>query len=212
LPAGKLGTLIECAQCDTQFFAGGEPPEPSTPAADDNEGDNDYPPPRRPRVMLLVWALVAGLVAAVAVVVVIAIGAVNSSEHQTAKQAQAPKQAPVQPRPVRPEADDQWRPNADEHRSPSPGELGALAGAGFLCVLAFAYLVLEILLLVWVARDARNRGVDGGAVWVLIILVTGLLGLIIYVAARPHGMLRRCDICGNKRLVHAKLCPHCGRA
>jgi len=27
------------------------------------------------------------------------------------------------------------------------------------------------LLLAWVAKDTRNRGVDGGAVWVFVVLV-----------------------------------------
>jgi hypothetical protein len=45
---------------------------------------------------------------------------------------------------------------------------------------------------------------------VLVILLSGWIGLIVYVAARPYGTLIPCARCGNKRLEHAKRCPHCG--
>jgi hypothetical protein len=83
---------------------------------------------------------------------------------------------------------------------------------GLLCSLFIAYWVLVILLLAWVARDARARSVDGGAVWVLVILLTGPIGFLVYLASRPQGMLVACSRCGNKRLQAATFCPHCGHA
>jgi hypothetical protein len=38
----------------------------------------------------------------------------------------------------------------------------------FLWAIAIAYLVGVVLLLAWVTRDARNRGIDGGAMWVIV--------------------------------------------
>ena len=81
-----------------------------------------------------------------------------------------------------------------------------------LAALAILYLVSVILMLAWVARDARCRNVDGGAVWVIVILFTHWVGLLVYLASRPHGMLKVCDTCANKRLVYSKTCPHCGNA
>jgi hypothetical protein len=83
---------------------------------------------------------------------------------------------------------------------------------GMLCVVGVLLLVLQILVLAWVARDTRARGVDGGAVWVLIVLCTPIIGLLVYLASRPHGPLAACARCGNKRLQAALACPHCGQA
>jgi hypothetical protein len=78
-----------------------------------------------------------------------------------------------------------------------------------VCLAPLVYLLVDILLLVWVVKDARARNMDG-AIWVLIILVSGLLGLIVYVASRPAGVLIACSRCGNKRLMASHPCPHCG--
>jgi hypothetical protein len=150
--------------------------------------------------MWLVGALAGVLVAVALSVFVIALVSVNSPPDQPAQKAKGKRPGP----------------GPAEDSSPLPGEsaeaFGRLAMRVLIIAFAVAYVVLVILLLAWVARDARNRGVDGGAVWVFIILLTGVVGLIVYVAARPHGMLTSCGVCRNKRLVHAKLCPHCGNA
>jgi Phospholipase_D-nuclease N-terminal len=65
-------------------------------------------------------------------------------------------------------------------------------------------------MLVWVARDAKNRGVDSPAVWVLVVLFAHFIGLIVYLCARPAGILVACAHCGNKKLAAASKCPHCG--
>lgn len=84
----------------------------------------------------------------------------------------------------------------------------------FVClmtVLGILYFACLILILAWVARDARNRGLDGGAMWVFMVLIFQWIALLVYVASRPHGVLVVCRHCGNKRLTQAKTCPHCGR-
>lgn len=75
------------------------------------------------------------------------------------------------------------------------------------CILVF---VCWILLLAWVARDAKNRCIDGGAVWVLLVVFLNFIGLLIYMASRPHGMLTTCYRCQNRKLNYARVCPHCG--
>ena len=100
-------------------------------------------------------------------------------------------------------------------REPSVGEAAGAGIAGMACfgvffVLPLIYVVLLILLIAWVARDCRSRGVDGSAVWVLVIFLTGPIGLIVYMASRPHGFLVSCQRCRNRRLEAAMSCPHCG--
>jgi hypothetical protein len=88
--------------------------------------------------------------------------------------------------------------------------LSFLAIIILLFAVAIGYLVGVILLMAWVARDCRARGVDGGAVWVLMALFGHWITLIIYLASRPHGILVRCVRCHNKKLMVALQCPHCG--
>ncbi len=73
-----------------------------------------------------------------------------------------------------------------------------------------AVIAAWVLVLAWVARDSRSRGVDGGAVWVITVFFTGPIGLLVYLASRPYGILVVCPNCNNKKLNFAKLCPHCG--
>jgi len=69
--------------------------------------------------------------------------------------------------------------------------------------------VINLLLLLWVARDAQKRGTTAGA-WLLIVLLLGLPGLLIYLVARPQGRLEPCSNCGAQRPITAQVCPHCG--
>jgi hypothetical protein len=70
-------------------------------------------------------------------------------------------------------------------------------------------LAINIGILFWVAKDAKSRGMDG-AMWIFLILFTGILGLAIYLFARPQGSLVQCGNCGNNRLEASVKCPHCG--
>ncbi len=72
--------------------------------------------------------------------------------------------------------------------------------------------VLNIALLIWVARDAKNRNMDSAVIWMMLVMFTGPFGLIIYIFSRHQGNLMRCDECGNSRLQASRKCPHCGNA
>ncbi|MEM3466658.1 MAG: abscisic acid-deficient protein Aba4 family protein [Candidatus Jordarchaeales archaeon] len=46
-------------------------------------------------------------------------------------------------------------------------------------IVVIALIIIDIAIAVWVYRDARERGMEA-ALWLLIVLLTGLIGLIIY--------------------------------
>lgn len=102
----------------------------------------------------------------------------------------------------------------DAAAAAAAGTLGAGCCGSFLFVIfaIVAMLVLNILLLVWVARDAKSRGMDNSVMWMILVFFTSLLGLIIYIFSRPQGDLVPCPTCNNKRLKVSAKCPHCGNA
>lgn len=89
---------------------------------------------------------------------------------------------------------------------------GCLACGGAFMFIAVVLIVLNIALLIWVARDSKSRGMDSAVMWMLLVLFTGFIGLVIYLFSRPQGQLKRCDHCGNSRLQASAKCPHCGNA
>ena len=92
------------------------------------------------------------------------------------------------------------------------GCAGCAGMAGFLIFFVVGIIALNIALLVWVARDSKNRGMDNSVLWMILVMVTGILGLVIYLFARPQGNVIPCPHCANKRLQVSAKCPHCGNA
>ena len=103
-------------------------------------------------------------------------------------------------------------------RQPSPdaavGAACASCGAcgGGILFIFVALIVLNIALLVWVARDAKARAMDSAVLWMVLVMITGPVGLVLYLFSRPQGNLVQCSHCGNKRLQASAKCPHCGNA
>lgn len=108
-------------------------------------------------------------------------------------------------------------------RPKQPGDEEAAAACAACCGGTFAMIagsilaviiiiVVNIGLLIWVARDAKNRNMDSAVIWMLMVMFTGPLGFVIYLFSRPQGNLIRCDECGNSRLQASRRCPHCGNA
>jgi uncharacterized membrane protein YhaH (DUF805 family) len=88
-----------------------------------------------------------------------------------------------------------------------------LAGCGCCGTFIFipiAIMALNIALLVWVARDAKARGMDSAVLWMLLVFFSNVIGLVTYILSRPQGNLVRCPNCGNQRLQASVKCPHCG--
>jgi hypothetical protein len=79
-----------------------------------------------------------------------------------------------------------------------------------MIIFAAVWIGLVIALLVWVAKDAKARGLDNSILWMVLVMFTSLLGLVIYLLSRPKGNLIACPRCGNKRLEASAKCPHCG--
>ena len=93
------------------------------------------------------------------------------------------------------------------------GALSNLAGCGCcgsFVAIPIVIVVINIAMLVWVARDAKARGMDNAILWVLLVFFTSIIGLIIYILSRPQGNLVPCPNCGNQKLQAAVRCPHCG--
>lgn len=83
-------------------------------------------------------------------------------------------------------------------------------GIGAMVLALVGFFVLNIALLVWVARDAKSRNMDNAVLWMVLVMFTSVLGLIIYIFARPQGNLVKCPSCGNNKLRASAKCPHCG--
>jgi hypothetical protein len=92
------------------------------------------------------------------------------------------------------------------------GLLGCTACGGILILIPLMIVALNIAMLVWVAKDSKARGMDTPILWMLMVFFLSVVGLIIYIFARPQGEIIQCPHCSNNRLRTLSQCPHCGRA
>lgn len=92
----------------------------------------------------------------------------------------------------------------------------AAAGGCALCsgilLIPVVLFALNFALLVWVARDAKARGMDSSLLWMILVMLTSVFGLALYIFSRPQGNVIQCSNCNNKRLQASVKCPHCGAA
>lgn len=207
----EMSTLFECAQCGGRFTpAGGayreKAPEESPPFEFSSYEDIPPPRPNNMGIIAVFGAMIVTIIGLVIAIAIVANRANNSQAKANSTYRGTPTPAPSTPRPASPRSSSE---------SMSVTEAGGIvafftSSVCLMSVLIVAYLVGLILLMAWVARDCRARGVDGGSVWVFTILFIHWIGLIIYLASRPHGILVPCSRCGNKRLMAAMMCPHCG--
>ena len=89
--------------------------------------------------------------------------------------------------------------------------------AGLVCLVPIVWFVIAILLCIWVYRDAESRGMSG-PLWLIIVIITGIFGLIIYLIVRKEKqgpaaapVTRVCTSCGRPVSAGVKFCPHCGK-
>jgi RsiW-degrading membrane proteinase PrsW (M82 family) len=62
--------------------------------------------------------------------------------------------------------------------------LGALAGIYMIMiVMVVIFYIIGILIAIWVYKDAKKRDMNA-TVWLLIVLLTGCIGCIIYLVVR----------------------------
>lgn len=90
---------------------------------------------------------------------------------------------------------------------------------GGLCLFwVIIWFVIFILVAIWVYRDAEKRG-KSGALWLIIVILLGLIGIIIWLIVRPPiggepkrvSSARRCPNCGRIIPEDAKTCPYCSK-
>ena len=58
-----------------------------------------------------------------------------------------------------------------------------LLGGAFVAI-CLGVLVINIFIMIWVYKDAEARG-ESGALWLIIVLFAGIIGLIIWLVVRP---------------------------
>lgn len=87
----------------------------------------------------------------------------------------------------------------------------ACGGITVIIILAIVVpIIISIAFLVWVAKDAKNRGMDSPVIWMIVVFFLNIFGLIIYLFVRPKGQIIQCPQCKNKKLQAITKCPHCG--
>ena len=58
------------------------------------------------------------------------------------------------------------------------------AWSGLMCLVWFVLILIWLYVLYWVYKDAKRRG-KSGALWLIIVLILGIIGLIIWLIVRP---------------------------
>lgn len=84
-------------------------------------------------------------------------------------------------------------------------------------ILSLALLIIWIVVIVWVYRDAERRGMNG-VLWALLVLIGNLIGLIIYLIVRSERepalkeaqTTQTCPGCEKPVSESFVFCPNCG--
>lgn len=87
---------------------------------------------------------------------------------------------------------------------------------GMFCIIPVIWFIICIALGIWVYKDAESRGMNG-ALWLIVVIFLGIVGLIIYLLVRAgekgkkEEIKRICPHCGRVVKEDVKFCPHCGK-
>ncbi len=98
----------------------------------------------------------------------------------------------------------------DNDADKAAGAAAGFLGLGCSCIIGLVCLGIWVALAIWVYRDAKSRGMDNAVLLTIVTVITGILGLIIYLLMRPKGNLVPCPSCQKKRMEGSAKCPHCG--
>ena len=103
-----------------------------------------------------------------------------------------------------------------------PGVDGFHFGPSFLRITSLSLfslvlLVIWIVVIVWVYRDAERRGMNG-VLWALLVLIGNLIGLLIYLIVRSDNLpvpqeteiTQECPACHRNIPADYTFCPYCG--
>jgi len=87
-----------------------------------------------------------------------------------------------------------------------------------LAIFSLILLVIWIMVIFWVYRDAERRGLNG-LLWALLVFIGNLIALIIYLIIRteraPNGNVvasKNCPHCEKSISGGYTYCPHCGKS
>ncbi|MCZ7355681.1 MAG: hypothetical protein O8C66_03365 [Candidatus Methanoperedens sp.] len=82
-------------------------------------------------------------------------------------------------------------------------------------IMAFSFslilFIIWIYIIIWIVRDANKRG-KSGILWGIAAFFLFLVGLLIYLIARPKANLELCKYCGKEKLETLTQCPHCKKS
>jgi predicted nucleic acid-binding Zn ribbon protein len=96
----------------------------------------------------------------------------------------------------------------------NPEAAGAMFGMAVVtcAIFAIVWFIIWILVAIWVYKDAEKRG-KNGILWLIIVILLGLIGLIIYLVVRGEKTKpsRNCPNCGRAIPEDARTCPYCGK-
>jgi hypothetical protein len=96
-------------------------------------------------------------------------------------------------------------------RRERPGEEPEIAATGGAVVMSLAGIFLWFLLPTWVYVDARERGVRRAMLWSVLVLISFLIGWLVYLIARPEqAAVLKCPSC-DREVNSGGFCPYCGR-
>jgi DNA-directed RNA polymerase subunit RPC12/RpoP len=185
----------------------------------DSRDDDDRLPIRRRKQRVSPVALFGVGFLALAVVVLVVVAIVRSDRAAKQNLKSSAKQTQKGGQPVgkaRTDAGDTPNPRLEPVGGNEPDQevgrtLFGYSLFGMICVMVILYWLFVFLLAVWVIRDARNRSVENGLFWMLLIVPFNVFALLIYLVSRPSGTLIKCSNCRNYRLRHVGICPHCHR-
>jgi hypothetical protein len=87
-----------------------------------------------------------------------------------------------------------------------------------ISIFSLVLLVLWIVVIVWVYRDAERRGMNG-VLWALLVLIGSIIGLLIYLIVRSDVLpatqrskaVQVCPECNQEISEGYTFCPHCGK-
>jgi hypothetical protein len=92
------------------------------------------------------------------------------------------------------------------------------AGAAACCLFQTVFCIVGplvwvaagVILLIWVYKDAKARGDQNAVIWIVVMLLAGPVGALVWLLARPKGNIVPCAGCKNGKLEALAKCPHCG--
>ena len=84
-------------------------------------------------------------------------------------------------------------------------------------LVSFVLMIIWVFVIIWVYRDAENRGMNG-LLWALLVLIGSIIGLLIYLIIRSDSVplpptsqaTQSCPKCSQPVSANFTYCSHCG--